>query len=189
MSTKKREPLRIYQLKVTLQGLRPPIWRRLLVRSDATLERLHQTLQIAMGWTNSHLHEFVAREGHYGEPHPDYMDEVEDERRVRLAQVLAEPKDKMIYVYDFGDAWEHEVLLEKILEPEPGVRYPVLVAGKRACPPEDVGGVFGYAEFLDAIADPSHPEHEDYLDWVGDGFDPEAFDPEEVNRELDYVRR
>ncbi len=184
---KGREPTRIYQLKVTLLGLRPPIWRRILVPGNVSLARLHDILQIAMGWTDSHLHAFVADGRSLGEPDPQL--ELENERNWRLNQLLKQPKDKMVYVYDFGDNWEHQVLLEKILEPEPGARYPLLVTGKRATPPEDVGGVLGYAEFLDAIADPKHPEHEEYLDWVGDGFDAEAFDVEEANRALEYVRR
>ncbi len=188
MCPKKRGPTAIYQLKVTLLGIRPPIWRRILVPSNITLARLHDTVQISMGWTDSHLHEFAAGDRHFGVPHPE-LPEVQNERNVELSQVLKKPNDKMAYEYDFGDSWTHQILLEKVLAPEPGVRYPVLVTGKRAGPPEDVGGVFGYAEFLDAIADPSDPEHEEYLDWVGEAFDPEAFDPEEANRTLEYVRR
>ncbi len=184
---KGREPTRIYQLKVTLLGLRPPVWRRILVPSNVSLPRLHDILQIAMGWTDSHLHAFSVDGRSFGEPDPDL--DMENERSWRLNQLLKQPKDKLVYEYDFGDNWQHQVLLEKILEPEPGVSYPVLVAGKRAAPPEDVGGIWGYAEFLDAIADPSHPEHEEYLDWVGEEFDPEAFDVEEANRALAYVRR
>lgn len=188
MAAKKRPAPTVYQLKVTLLGLRPPIWRRLLVKSDTRLDALHDILQIAMGWTDSHLHQFIADETYYGLPHPGDFYEVKDERKVRLDQLLKAPNDKMGYEYDFGDSWEHLILLEKILPAEEGVRYPLLVAGKRAGPPEDVGGVFGYAEFLDAIRDPSHPEHEEYLDWVGDEFDPEALDLEEANRMLGYVR-
>lgn len=184
---KGRESTRIHQLKVTLLGLRPPIWRRILVPGNFSLARLHDILQTAMGWTDSHLHVFMADGRSFGEPDPEL--EFENERNWRLNQLLKLPKDKMVYEYDFGDNWQHQVLLEKILEPEPGVRYPVLIAGKRAAPPEDVGGVFGYAEFLDAIADPNHPEHEEYLDWVGEEFDPEAFDVEEANRALEYARR
>ena len=187
MGPRKREPFKVYQLKVTLVGSRPPIWRRILVPSNITLAKLHDVLQAIMAWTNSHMHEFVKDRRSFGDSSMDV--EVEDERKWRLDQLLTKPNDKMVYVYDFGDDWQHQVLLEKILEPEPGVRYPVLVAGKRAAPPEDVGGIFGYAEFLDALADPSHPMHEDYKDWVGDGFDPEAFDLKEVNDLLEYLRR
>ncbi len=187
MGAKRRGPTRVYQLKVTLLGSRPPIWRRILVPSNLTLANLHDILQNIMGWTNSHLHEFVMDGRSFGDPSAG-MD-VANERRWRLDQLLTKPNDKLLYIYDFGDNWQHQVLLEKILEPEPGVHYPVLVAGKRAAPPEDVGGIFGYAEFLDALADPSHPMHEDYSDWVEDGFDPEAFDPEEANRALENLRR
>jgi hypothetical protein len=187
MVSKKRET-EIYQLKVTLVGLRPPIWRRILVKADTTLAGLHDVLQVAMGWTDSHLHQYVADGDYYGVPDPAFFDEVEDERKVRLNQILLGPRDRLTYEYDFGDSWTHQILLEKILPPEPGARYPKIVAGKRACPPEDVGGIFGYAEFLDAIQDPSHPEHEEYMDWTGDGFDPEAFDLEEANRQLARVK-
>ncbi len=188
MSVQKREPPAVYQLKITLLGTRPPIWRRIQVASDVTLERLHDILQIVMGWTDSHLHEFVSDGREFGTPNPE-IPELENERRVRLNQVLKAPNDKMTYEYDFGDSWEHQVLLEKVLPPEPGVRYPVVVTGKRAGPPEDVGGVFGYADFIDAIRDPNSPEREEFLEWAGEDFDPEAFDVEEVNRDLEYVRR
>jgi hypothetical protein len=102
----------------------------------------------------------------------------------RLQQVVSRVKDKLIYEYDFGDSWEHELLIEKILPPEAGKRYPVCLTGKRACPPEDCGGIWGYASFLEAIQDPQHPEHEEMVEWVGGKFNPEAFDLDEVNREI-----
>jgi hypothetical protein len=178
----------IYQIKVTLNESKPPIWRRILVAGDVNLEKLHYVLQVAMGWTNSHLHQFIVGQTYYGEPHPDYGSEMREERRVRLNQVARGEGITFIYEYDFGDSWMHTLLVEKILSPEPGQQYPVCVEGQRACPPEDVGGVWGYEEFLGAIRDPDHPEHEDYLEWVGGEFDSEEFDLEETNGILRDLR-
>jgi hypothetical protein len=178
----------IYQIKVTLCESKPPIWRRILVPSDITLAKLHRILQAVMGWTDSHLHQFIVEGTYYGVPDPDDFIEVKSERRVRLNQVVAGETYRFIYEYDFGDSWEHELLVEKIVPPEKGVRYPVCIKGKRACPPEDVGGVWGYAEFLEAIRDPEHAEHEDYLEWIGGEFDPEAFDLDEINAALSHLR-
>lgn len=181
----------IYQIKVTLRDSKPPIWRRIQVPGDINLGKLHRILQVVMGWTDSHLHQFIAGGVYYGEPHPDYRDmglEMRNEKRVKLNQLIPGEKFKFIYEYDFGDSWQHELLVEKILLPEPGGRYPRCIKGKRACPPEDVGGVWGYDDFLAAISDPNHPEHEDMLQWVGGEFDPEAFDLDEVNEALRYIR-
>jgi hypothetical protein len=177
----------IYQIKVTLCDSKPPIWRRILVPGDITLAKLHRILQAVMDWTDSHLHQFIVGEVYYGVPHPDDFVEVKSERRVRLNQVAPAEKSKFVYEYDFGDSWEHELLVEKILPPETSVRSPVCIKGRRACPPEDVGGVWGYAGFLEAIRDPNHPEHEDYLEWIGGEFDPEAFDLDEINAALRHL--
>jgi hypothetical protein len=179
----------IYQIRVDLNGTKPPIWRRILVPGDVTLRSLHNILQAAMGWTNSHLHEFPIEGASYGRPDPDYDDEMRDDRRVRLSQIAPAQGSKLRYVYDFGDGWLHTLAVEKILPPEPGQQYPVCIAGKRACPPEDVGGIGGYAYFLEAVQDPTHPEHDSYLEWVGGPFDPEAFDLEQVNRRLRRMGR
>jgi hypothetical protein len=181
-------PSSIYQIRVTLKGVRPPIWRRLLVAGDTRLARLHDVLQIAMGWTDSHLHQFTAGGIAYGQPDREYGLDVRDERRVALSQVLAREKAKLAYQYDFGDSWEHDVLVEKILAPEPGVRYPICIAGRRACPPEDCGGIWGYAGFIEAIRDPQHPEHDDTLEWIGGDFDPEQLDLDAINQELSRIR-
>ncbi len=176
----------IYQVKVTLEDSKPPIWRRLLVRSDITLGDLHPIIQEAMGWWNYHLHQFIVQGTYFGEPHPDYDDylDMHDERKVTLRQIVPGEGFKFRYEYDFGDSWLHQVLVEKIVPPEPGQHYPVCIKGRRACPPEDVGGVWGYYGFLEAIQDPDHPEHEEYLEWVGGEFDPAAFDLDEVNARL-----
>jgi hypothetical protein len=178
----------IYQLKVTLKDSKPPIWRRILVPADVNLAKLHQILQAAMGWLGGHLHQFIVGGVYYGEPHPDFGDEIENERRVKLSQAASEVKDRFIYEYDFGDSWEHQIVVEKILPAELGVRYPICIAGKRACPPEDCGGVWGYESLLEAISDPKNPEHEEMLEWVGEDFDPEAFDLEEINEGLNRIR-
>ena len=172
---------KIYRLKVTLRYSRPPIWRRLKVYDDVTLYELHQILQVAMGWENSHLHMFRQGRTFFGEPDPEFGPDCVDETRTRLREVLLAPKDKLTYDYDFGDSWEHQVVLEAIEDPNPNDTYPMVVAGKRACPPEDVGGVPGYDEFLDAMADPNHPSHEEMRDWYGQLFDPNAFNLKAIN--------
>jgi hypothetical protein len=182
------KPLAVYQLKVTLKGTKPPIWRRIQVTGDTSLLKLHQILQIAMGWYDSHLHQFIVWGTYYGIPDPDFPYEIKSETRAKLSQVVAQEKDKFTYEYDFGDSWEHEIVVEKILQPETGTHYPVCLAGKRACPPEDCGGVWGYADLLEAIRDPEHPEHDEWCEWVGDEFDPNEFDLEEVNHELKMLR-
>ena len=174
----------IYQIKVTLKGSKPPIWRRLLVSSAMSLAELHYVLQTAMGWEGGHLHQFFAHDQYFGVPEPEFDMDVLDESRYTLEQMLPQEKASMIYEYDFGDGWEHKIVAEKILPPDPKIALPTCVKGKRACPPEDVGGVWGYADFLEAIKDPKHPEHEDFLEWIGDDFDPEYFDVDEVNEVL-----
>jgi len=152
------------------------------VLSDIALSRLHTILQVVMGWTDSHLHQFLAGGTYYGTPDRELGIERQNERRVRLNEVLRRPKDRMVYEYDFGDGWEHDIVLERTMSPVPRGRYPIVVAGKRACPPDDVGGIGGYYDFLDAIKDPKHPDHHDMMEWCGGSFDPEAFDVQEINR-------
>jgi len=182
----------VYQLKITLRDVRPPIWRRVLVTDATTLHQLHWIVQAAMGWTNSHLHQFIIDEEYYSEPMlevDDWGPEVKNEKRVRLSALGLKPKRKFTYEYDFGDSWRHEILVEKVFAPEAGARYPQCVAGKRACPPEDCGGVWGYERFLEVIKDEDDPEHEEMLEWAGGAFDPEAFNLEEVNQELKGIAR
>ncbi len=180
----------IYQIKVTLDDSKPPIWRRILVRSDITLGQLHDIIQAVMGWSGYHLHQFIVGETYYGEPHPDYDGflEMHDESRIQLNQIVTGEKFKFVYEYDFGDSWEHILLVEKVLPPEPDTHYPVCIKGRRACPPEDVGGIWGYYGFLEAIRDPDHPDHEELLEWVDDDFDPAAFDLDEINEALSALR-
>lgn len=187
MAKKASVPKSVYQLKITLKEIKPPIWRRVLVESDITLYDLHQVIQQSMGWDDYHLHEFRIAGEHFGAPDPDGFVEVIDDAKTRLHQVIRGEKMKFLYEYDFGDGWRHEIVVEKVLPAEKEGVYPVCLKGKRACPPEDVGGPWGYAEFLEAIADPENSQHEDMLEWVGGEFDPEAFDLEMVNHRLAIV--
>ena len=214
---------KIYQIRISLKNLNPPIWRRVLVQSDITLGRLHYLIQLVMGWTDSHLHQFIlstkkhkptademARQLRRGGLDETFYDRMagrrvfvqkttpwgddsemdgEDEDAVTLAQVCPKAKSKLTYEYDFGDGWRHVIEVQKIVEPEPGVGYPVCQAGKRACPPEDCGGPWGYGDLLAAIDDPGHEQHEELLDWLGGEFDPGAFDLEAVNAILAKWRK
>ncbi len=171
----------IYQLKIKLLGIKPMIWRRLLVSSVMKLDELHIAIQIAMGWTNSHLYEFISGYDRYGVPDDNGMLKVYDAGSFRIDSILKKEKDELLYLYDYGDTWEHNVLLEKVLPFTTEQTLPYCVAGKQACPPEDVGGAPGYAYFLEAIEDPSHPDHDEQTEWVGGFFDAEHFDLVEVN--------
>jgi hypothetical protein len=185
---KKKEPAHVYQLKIALKDLEPPIWRRIQTK-DCTLAKLHHLIQECMGWEDDHLHEFEVGGERYGNPEQwedEFADDLEvgNEGKVKLSQLVAQRIKKISYTYDMGDNWEHTIYLEKALDPEPGVRYPRCIAGERAGPPEDCGGPWGYADFVEAIRNPKHEQHEELLEWVGGEFDPEAFDVEEVNARL-----
>jgi hypothetical protein len=183
---KSRDSNLVYQLKITLANVQPPVWRRVQVK-DCSLARLHDIIQISMGWTNSHMHVFDVGGEQYGE---DPMGELDwrSARTVKFSQIAAAGHKRFVYTYDMGDNWEHLIQVEKTLSAEKGVRYPHCVAGERACPPEDCGGPWGYEEFLEAIRDPKHEQHEDLLEWIGGEFDPEVFDAHAVNQELRRVR-
>jgi hypothetical protein len=169
-----------HQLTVTLDEVQPPIWRRLLVPSHYTLSQVQRVLLTAMGWSGGHLGAFRVGGVFYQEPDEDWPDNAEDPASVRLVDLVG-PGEVFVFEYDFGDGWEHQVVVEEVL-PAAGRTRPVCLAGARACPPEDVGGPWGYADFLAAIADPGHDEHVEMLDWVGGAFDPEDFDPAAVDR-------
>jgi hypothetical protein len=175
---------KIFEITIELRDVRPAVLRRVQVPGGMSLAGLHEVVQVAMGWTDSHLHEFEIDGAPYGQPDPDSgADEVADEAKTVLFRLVGQG-DRMTYVYDFGDGWTHRLTVEKVLPPEPGVRYPRCVSGRGACPPEDVGGPWGYEEFVAAMADPAHPEHGHYRDWVGGTFDPAAFDVDSVNTAL-----
>lgn len=176
-------PTSIYQLKVALKGIRPPIWRRVLVPDNITLARLHAVLQIVMGWEDSHMHGFKIAGIEYGEPSIDSYVTVRDERRFTLGELVAKVKAKFTYTYDFGDNWEHELLLEEILPVVADQPVPACVTGKRACPPEHVGGAWGYQALLEARANPRHPERQNFAALIA-SYDPDAFDLAAVNARL-----
>jgi hypothetical protein len=181
----------IYQLKVTLRWSRPPIWRRLEVSSDTSLEKLHWIIQTAFGWTDSHLHQFTI-DGHtYSLPEfelDEFGGKTKDERRTRLGQLRLGPKSRFVYIYDFGDNWCHEIVVEKVLEKESARTYPRCTGGKRAGPPEDCGGIPGYENLQRVIKDPDDDEHGDMVEWVGEGFDPEYFNLAETNEQLEKIK-
>jgi len=179
----------IYQLKITLRDVtHPPVWRRIAVPAGLTLDLLHDVIQEAMGWEDDHMHVFSTPRREYGIPDSDLGHT--DERKVTLAEVLTRPGAKMRYTYDFGDDWEHDIVLEKLLPPDPAAELSCL-AGKGACPPEDCGGAWGYASLKETLADPDHEEHEDLLDWLGldraADFDPAQFRLDDVNARLSQL--
>jgi hypothetical protein len=182
------------QLKVTLLDIQPPVWRRLLVDPSTPLDRLHEYIQAAFGWWNRHLYEFEIDDTRYGIPDPDWDDgpPVKHARRGVLGKV-AVAGDSFMYAYDFGDGWEHEVAVEELIPLGPGMTVPACTDGRRACPPEDCGGPWGYARLQTILADPSHPEHHERVAWIaewgGGRFDPEAFDPGDFNHNLEALGR
>ena len=182
-------PTEVYQFKITLLDTQPPIWRRIQV-SDCTLDRLNAYIQIAMGWTNSHMRHFRIDGKLYGDPMLSEGTfgelQYEDSTTTRLSDILPVKggQFRFEYEYDFGDGWLHDVLFEARLPADPKTRYPRCLEGERACPPEDVGGVWGYADFLEAIKNPKHEAHEDMKEWIGGRFDPEKFSVAKVNTQL-----
>lgn len=167
------------QIKVALLGVsKPPVWRRLQVCPDMSLDRLHEAIVAAFGWAGYHMHVFESGLERFGSPDPELR--FNDERAVSLGELLRDVGDRLLYTYDFGDDWEHEVTVEELLDADPEARYPVLVAAKGACPPEDCGGPWGYAELKEILADPSHNRHEEMLEWL-ELDDASAFDPKAVS--------
>ena len=164
----------ILRLKVTLRGVRPPIWRRLLVPRDMTLGDLHIAIQAAMGWGGGHLHAFDIAGREYGDPEHG-VEGAANENRVTLKSVVGSGGTRFTYLYDFGDNWEHQIVIEGTQPPLEGQSYPTCIAGKRHCPPDDCGGIWGYQDMLAILADPAHPEHADWSEWLDEGFDPEEF--------------
>jgi hypothetical protein len=176
----------VYRIKVTLRGSKPPIWRRLEVPSGITLQRLHRVIQAAFGWEDYHMWVFETARGAYGVSDPELGHRSAASKK--LSDVAPLAGDRIIYTYDFGDNWEHQILVEDVLAAETGVRYPRAVAGRRAGPPEDCGGIWGYQELCETLANPEHEEHASMLEWLGldsaADFDPAAFDLDAVNAAL-----
>lgn len=181
----------IYQFKITLKGAKPKIWRRIQVPETYNFYALHVAIQDAMGWRDCHLHQFEMKHPQtdekvsIGEPSSEWgFEAVIPEKNVKITKYFVNPYDKAVYEYDFGDGWEHEVVLERIMLSEANVEYPRCVAGKRACPPEDCGGVYGYEQLLKILADPDHEEYKERKEWLDqidrEDFDPDEFDPDEI---------
>ena len=179
----------VYQFKISLRDFKPLIWRRIQVQ-DCTLDKLHEYIQTAMGWTNSHLHHFRIDGRMYGDP--DLMQEMfedldyHDSTKTLVSDIL--PVDgkrcSFFYEYDFGDSWEHEVRFESCCDAAAGSKYPICTGGERACPPEDSGGVWGYAELLEAVNNKKHERHDELLEWLGGSFDPDSFDPAAATKDM-----
>lgn len=185
----RRKPKKIFRLKVTLDEVTPPVWRRVLVDADITLARLHRILQAAMGWTDSHLHCFEVGGRRFGMVDlEEDDDDLEDERRVKLSAVLSRKGATLIYTYDYGDSWDHLVLLEEIAEPDSRHCYPLCIAGARACPPEDCGGAGGYEELVRVLGSPSDEEYDSMITWLCGHFEPNSFDTNAVNRSFRFMR-
>jgi hypothetical protein len=178
----------VFQLRISLAGVEPEVWRRLLVPGGVKLAKLHDMVQAVMGWTNSHLHSFTIGEQLYGMQLDDYPDEEIDEQEYTVFVALRGGIRQFTYEYDFGDSWEHEVVVEDTAWSPLTLKHAVCLDGQNACPPEDVGGVGGYELFLEAMADPTHEEHESFLAWVGYQFDPAAFELAAANAALQRVR-
>jgi hypothetical protein len=180
---------RVYQFKITLKGIKPPVWRRIQVPGVYSFWDLHVAIQDSMGWMDCHLHEFEMENSstggkeHIGIPLEDDFD---DEReilpgwKIKIGNYFTAGRTRAKYRYDFGDDWRHEVVLEKIEPRAEGASYPICIDGKRACPPEDCGGPHGYENFLEIIMDPANEQYGDMLAWVGGEFDPERFDPQNI---------
>jgi len=182
---RKKPAKELFQLHISMKWIKPKIWRRVLIPADMKLEDLHRVIQTVMGWTNSHLHQFV-KDGQFFRKKMDddfdwgHMDEI-DYKNIRVSDLLSSEKDNMIYEYDFGDGWEHKVLLEKIVPNSEQIIDPVCIAGERNCPPEDCGGPPGYENILEALKHPDDEEYDELLEWLGEEYDPEEFNIEEVN--------
>ena len=167
----------IARLKITLDDVKPAVLRRIEVPFNIGLAHLHLAIQAAMGWTNTHLYEIRARDVGWGIPDRDWGDGPLDARKANLGDVLEDVGTKTLrYLYDFGDGWEHTIKVERLIDPEPGTLYPRLIEASGRCPPEDIGGPGGYAEFLEAIGNPKHERHAEFKEWLADDFDPNLVD-------------
>jgi len=189
-ASKQTKPYVVYQLRVDLLRLEPLIWRRILVPGSLKLAKLDRVLQAAMGWNNTHLHEWLIQGQRYGIPDEEWGEQgMRDDRKITVSSVLHDSVDRFTHNYDFGDGWEHQVTVEKRLEVQDGRNdWPMCIAGENACPPDDVGGPDGYLDFLQAVRDPQHEQHLDYWRWWGGPFDPAGFSLNAANMAIRRVR-
>ena len=186
---KKRATPKLYELHVQLEDIHPRIWRKILVPSSIKLPKLHDLLQLVMGWTDSHLHSFQFGKKAFSAAHgAGHLEELNmlDEKKYTLEAALGDSLREFVYEYDFGDSWRHLIQVKLINKPNTEWFYPLCIAGERAAPPDDVGGTPGYLHFLEAIGNPKHPEHDEMLTWIGGAFDPEGFDLNTINRTLRF---
>jgi hypothetical protein len=185
----------VYQFKITLKGTKPPIWRRIQVPETYSFWELHVAIQDAMGWLDCHLHQFditnpaTGMMVEIGTPDKEFGRDILADWRQKIANYFSMENSSADYVYDFGDDWEHKIKLEKILPRDVNTNYPICIKGKRACPPEDCGGVWGYKDFLEIISDPDNAEYEEMLEWADGEFDPEYFDAKEIRFDDPTERR
>ena len=173
----------VARVRITLQNIAPAVWRRVDLPLSTTLMALHDVIQVAMGWTDSHLFEFVVGDRVYGEPDPDdamYERKVCQAKSIRLKQLLDRGVERFLYVYDFGDNWRHHIILESVRQGEDHTDYPAFVGGARRAPPDDVGGISGFEAFLEAVTDPRHEDHDQMLEWSDGSFDPEDIDERDI---------
>jgi hypothetical protein len=170
----------IYQIKIVLNHSKPSIWRRVLILSNTSLLNFHDVIQITMGWEDCHLHQFVKNKLFYSFDNYDG----ENYEDILVSDLLTKEKDKMVYEYDFGDSWLHDIILEKILPFDSEIKLPTCIAGEMCCPPEDCGGIWSYEEMKEVVKDPKHENYKEYINWLGKNFNPEFFDIKKVNKIL-----
>lgn len=180
------QPPAIFQIKISLTGVKPAIWRRLQVPSDLFLHDFHKVIQTAMGWENSHLHQFVKKNRIFGIADDEFetSEHFMDYTSIRLIDILNKPNDTIKYIYDFGDTWIHEITLEKIIEPSINDYYPFCIEGERNCPPENSGGPVAYMGMLNILKTPGHPERDEIIEWLDEDWDSETFNIDIVNEML-----
>lgn len=173
---------KILELKITLNNIRPPIYRKIQVPDFYTFHQLHHLIQLAFEWENIHMYTFFDKDSEISAFEDDFSErQPGDAKKIKLKERFKSLKDRLLYVYDFGDNWEHTVELEKVLDADPSKRYPACISGQRNAPPEDVEGAFGFEDFVEAMNDMKHPQHDDFIEWYGRFFDEMAFSKSKIN--------
>jgi hypothetical protein len=180
----------VARIRIELQDIVPKIWRRVDVPLSATLFALHDVIQVAMGWNDSHLFEFDIGGKVYADPQPyddDWGRKVYKAKGIRLQTLVGRGVERFVYVYDFGDNWRHDIVIESVNDGEADIDYPAFVDGAWRCPPDDVGSSGGFMDFLEAVLDPGHEEHRRMLEWYGGPFDPKDINEAQVRRVLSWI--